>query len=187
MGGWGPRYVATVKERAAADLHIPRELIATWWQLLGVKNSMLKDFCNIDPMVDEDNQLTVIPGSISKEHGLEPIKRLLAYAYNWTKFSTSRWFGHFLTATQLCFSVSVGIIKVMRQVIDAGEYGSFHAEGITKLTPSLMVACVTTCLGMRPISMVLAQIMKDDRCCLHYHLLREKAQLALQELVDMPE
>jgi len=167
---------------------VPTELVRIFWFNLGVtKADVFQLFIDVDPLFVGGNILLVNPGSISVEVGTEKIEQCLAYAFKWSYFSSSRWFGHFFTSRQLLLSVASGVKPIVDKILLEGEYGSHHAQGFGKVNNMLLNSISVAALALRPLNYCLVQIMKDDRVLLHYTLLQGLLAKHLNELYALPE
>ena len=181
LGSWLARVVQWVDDE---DLLDPLEAAALW-AAVGLEPRW------VDHLVDlgvlwVGGKLAVRRRHQERPGVWEDLLNCIRYSLHFKAFSDSRWCTVGRSCRQVVFAQLLGLNSLVHSVLQDPASSNYLIGGFRQMTVAVQKFIVLASFASWPSEGLLAELMEDDRLCLHYRSYKEKLQLEMGSLCDVP-
>ena len=182
LGLWLARVVMWVDDE---DLIDPLEAAALWASL-GVEPRW------VDHLVDMgvlwiSGRLLVRIRHRERPGVWEDLLNCIRYSLHFKAFSDSRWCTVGRSCRQVLFAQLLGLNSLVHSVLEDPTTSNYLIGGFKQLSVEVQKFIVVASFASWTSEALLAELLEDDRLCLHYSAYKQNLQQEMESLMDVPE
>ena len=181
LNRWLVRVVKWVEEEELMD---PMEA-AAFWCALGVEPKWADHLVDLGLVWRGDRLLVNIKHRFRPESWVDIIN-CVRHSFKFTKFSDSRWCTLGRSCRQVIHAQLLGLSSLMRAVLADPSNSEYLVSGFRQLSPAVQFFISVAAFASWPSEGLLAELLEDDRLCLHSQSYQGRLQHEMSSIIALP-
>lgn len=182
LGRWIARVVHWADDE---ELMSPLEAAALW-SALGVEPKWVDHLVDLG-LVWRDGRLLVNKKHQGKVDVWADILNAVRHAMKFKEFSDSRWCTIGRCCRQILHSLLLGLRSLMDAVLRDPNTSKYLIGGYRLLSPDVLHFISVAAFASTPSEGLLAELLQDDRLCLHYQAYQDRLRDEFSSIVALPD